>query len=144
MNYKIIGHDGKIYGPIQFDQLKVWLEQARVDQRTAVWVEGAADWTFLGLLPEFAAAFGTPPPPISSTRPVAVLAPKTNPFATWSLICGLLLLLRTFQSRRYCFRHYCARATFRGRYHRGRPQPGGSRSDFIRHQPPLVPRLDYL
>jgi hypothetical protein len=61
-----------------------------VDQRTAVWVEGAADWTFLGLLPEFAAAFGTPPPPISSTRPVAVLAPKTNPFATWSLICGLL------------------------------------------------------
>ncbi len=88
MHYKIIGHDGKIYGPIPVEQLRLWLEQGRVDRRTAVWVEGAADWTFLGLLPEFASAFGAAPPPISSIRPVSTAARKTNPLATWSLICG--------------------------------------------------------
>lgn len=90
MNYKVVGHDGKIYGPIQADQLRLWLAQNRVDSRTAVWVEGAAEWTFLGLLPEFASAFGAAPPPIGSIRPVAAVALKINPFATWSLICGAL------------------------------------------------------
>jgi len=90
MNYKVIGHDGKIYGPVQAGQLRLWLEQGRVDSRTAVWVEGAADWTFLGLLPEFVSAFGAAPPLIGSIRPVTAVALKTNPFATWSLICGAL------------------------------------------------------
>jgi hypothetical protein len=90
MNYKVIGHDGKIYGPVPASQLRLWLEQGRVDNRTAVWVEGAADWTFLGLLPGFPSAFGAAPPPIGSIRPVVAAALKTNPFATWSLICGAL------------------------------------------------------
>jgi len=90
MSYKIIGHDGKIYGPIQADQLRLWIAQGRVDSRTAVWVEGAADWTFAGLVPELAAAFGATPPPISALKPGAAAAPGANPFATWSLICGVL------------------------------------------------------
>ncbi len=90
MNYKIIGHDGKTYGPADADQIRLWITQGRVDRRTAAWPEGATDWTFLGLLPEFEAAFGGTPPPISTIRPPVPPPIKTNPFATWSLVCGVL------------------------------------------------------
>ena len=90
MNYKIIGHDGKTYGPVSADQIRLWIGQGRVESRTAVFVEGTSDWTFVGLLPEFAAAFGATPPPIASLRPEGQSGLKTNPFATWSLIFGVL------------------------------------------------------
>lgn len=88
MNYKIVGHDGKTYGPVGAEQIRSWISQGRVDSRTAVMLEGAGDWTFVGLLPEFAAAFGATPPPIGALAPGVAL--RTNPFATWSLICGIL------------------------------------------------------
>jgi len=90
MNYRIIGTDGKTYGPISAEKIREWIAQGRVDKRTAVFAEGAADWTFIGLLPEFAADFpGTPPvitPPKFSAPPPA----KTNNFATAGLIFGAL------------------------------------------------------
>jgi len=55
-----------------------------------VLVESSGDWTFVGLLPEFAAAFGTAPPPIGALKLEPTPALKTNPFATWSLVCGIL------------------------------------------------------
>jgi hypothetical protein len=36
MNYKIIGTDGKTYGPASAEQIRQWLAQGRVDSRTAV------------------------------------------------------------------------------------------------------------
>ncbi len=90
MNYKIIGNDGKTYGPTNADQIRLWIAQGRVDNRTAVLVENAGDWTFVGLLPEFAAAFGVTPPPIGALKPGMASVLKTNELATWSLICGVL------------------------------------------------------
>ena len=86
MNYRIVGGDGKVYGPVPLAQLQRWLAEGRADNRTPVHVEGAANWTYLGLLPELGASFAAPPP----ARPATPPAPRTNGFAVAGLVCGLL------------------------------------------------------
>jgi len=88
--YRIIGTDGKTYGPVALAQVRLWIVQGRADSRTPVYVDGASDWTFLGLLPELAGDFAGTPPSIGVIRPVATAARGTNGFATAGLICGLL------------------------------------------------------
>lgn len=88
--YKIIGNDGKTYGPIGVEKIREWIAQGRVDARTAAIAEGAADWTFLGLLPEFAREMAGTPPVIAPPKSVA--ASTTNGFATAGFVCGLLAL----------------------------------------------------
>jgi hypothetical protein len=90
MNYRIVGQDGKTYGPVAADQIREWLAHGRVDRRTPVFVTGAADWTFIGLLPEFAAP-ATPPTPAALRRDV-LPGQKTNGFATAGFVCGMLSL----------------------------------------------------
>ncbi|HEY3932367.1 MAG TPA: DUF4339 domain-containing protein, partial [Verrucomicrobiae bacterium] len=83
--YKIIGQDGKEYGPVTAEQLRQWIAENRVERRTPVFVDGAKDWNFVGLLPEFANCFANgAPPPIAPLKPVASTAgqmPKKNSFA---------------------------------------------------------------
>jgi hypothetical protein len=95
--YKIIGQDGKEYGPITAEQVRRWIAESRVDSRTPVFTDGASEWTFAGLLPEFAALFpgAAPqvPPTIAPPKPGAATAgqiAKTNSFAVGGLICGIL------------------------------------------------------
>jgi hypothetical protein len=88
--YKIIGTDGKEYGPLSSDQIRRWIAENRVERQTPVFVEGAKDWNFLGLLPEFAGYFSgaapiTPPVIIPPGQPR-----KTHSFATAGLVCGIL------------------------------------------------------
>ncbi len=88
MKYRIIGADGKTYGPVGLAQIRQWLAQGRADSRTPVFVDGASDWTFLGLLPELAGELSAAPPDIG---PVTARAARgTNGFATAGLICGVL------------------------------------------------------
>jgi len=54
--YKIIGADGKEYGPIIADQLRQWIAEGRANLQTRVLPEGAAEWRTVSELPEFAAA----------------------------------------------------------------------------------------
>jgi len=90
MNYQIIGQDGKTYGPVGAEQIRAWIAQGRIESRTPAFVEGGADWTFAGLLPEFAGNFSGVPPTIGSLKTGAAAPQKTNAFATWSLVCGCL------------------------------------------------------
>ena len=93
MNYRIIGNDGKTYGPAGAEKIREWIAQGRVESRTLIYLDGAAVWTFAGLLPEFAAFFNPVP---SAQVPPTIAAPnhgvlkKNNPFAMWSLVCGCL------------------------------------------------------
>jgi len=41
--YKIIGADGKEYGPVSFEQLQNWLTQRRINARTQIKVAGTTD-----------------------------------------------------------------------------------------------------
>lgn len=54
--YKIIGADGKEYGPITAEQLRQWLAEGRANLQTQVLPEGATEWKTVGELPEFASA----------------------------------------------------------------------------------------
>ena len=86
-NYKIIGEDGKEYRPVSAEQLRQWIAEGRVESRTPVFVDGAKEWNFIGLLPEFANCFArTTPPGIAPTRQ----PPKTNSYATAGLVCSIL------------------------------------------------------
>jgi len=91
--YKIVGTDGKIYGPANAEQIRRWLVGGRVESRTPVFVAGAAEWTFLGLLPEFAVNFVVTPPaigPVQSAVPAAAAQSKTNSGATAGFVFGIL------------------------------------------------------
>jgi uncharacterized protein DUF4190/uncharacterized protein DUF4339 len=92
--YKIIGQDGKEYGPITGEQMRQWASQNRVESRTPVFVDGAKDWTFVGLLPEFAGLFAASVPPAIAPQTIAPPAPprRTNGFAITGLVCGILSL----------------------------------------------------
>jgi hypothetical protein len=54
--YKIIGADGKEYGPIAAEQLRQWIAEGRVNPQTQILAEGATQWRPLSDFPEFAAA----------------------------------------------------------------------------------------
>ena len=93
--YKIIGADGREYGPATTGQLRQWIGEGRANAQTQTLAPGAPEWKPLGALPEFAGHFAPPIPPGIGPPPGpgASLAghwPKTNSFATTGLICGIL------------------------------------------------------
>jgi hypothetical protein len=95
--YKIIGADGRQYGPVTAGQLRQWMAEGRANAQTPTLADGATEWKPLGALPEFAGHFAPPGPPvIGPLKPVAAPAgqwPKTNSFATTGLIFGILSVM---------------------------------------------------
>ena len=55
--YKILASDGNEYDSISADKIRQWIRENRVESKTPVMPEGAADWVFLSDLPEFKEAF---------------------------------------------------------------------------------------
>jgi hypothetical protein len=90
MNYRIVGTDGKVYGPVGLEQIRRWLAESRVESRTPVHVEGATAWTTLGLLPEFVTPLAGAPPAIGAVTAAPASSRGTNGYATAGLICSLL------------------------------------------------------
>ena len=92
MDYRIIGNDGKTYGPISAEKIREWIAQGRADSRTAVIADGAGEWTFLGLLPEFGRELADTPPVMAPPKIGALPVKKSNNFATAGFVCGLISL----------------------------------------------------
>jgi Domain of unknown function (DUF4190)/GYF domain 2 len=86
--YKVIGNDGKTYGPVNAATIREWLAAGRLEYRTPVLPEGATEWTYLGLLPEFTRESSGPPPVITPPN----RSHRTNGYATAGFVCGLLSL----------------------------------------------------
>lgn len=70
--YKIIGADGKEYGPITAEQLKQWIAEGRANQQTKVLAEGATEWKTVAAIHELATAL----PLASPTTPI--LSPSAD------------------------------------------------------------------
>ena len=66
--FKIIGGDGRQYGPISVEQLRQWILEGRANAQTLAQPDGATDWKPLASLAEFAAqlAASAAPPVIAS------------------------------------------------------------------------------
>lgn len=92
--YKIIGEDGKEYGPATGEQMRQWIAEKRIEHQAPVFVDGAKDWNFVGLLPEFAGCFPAAgkPPTIAPPRRGAAAGrlAKTNSYAQAGMIFGIL------------------------------------------------------
>lgn len=92
--YKVMGTDGKEYGPVSADVLREWIAQRRANGQTRVQAEGSAEWKALSEFPEFGPAFAAAPraaspPPLSGA--IAATPPgKTSGMAVASLVLGIL------------------------------------------------------
>jgi hypothetical protein len=96
--YKIIGGDGREYGPISADTLRQWVAEGRVNASSLVQREGSTDWIALGHVPEFSQALSArlsalaPAPGLPSP---SVSGPQTNTLGMVGMILGILSLLGT-------------------------------------------------
>jgi hypothetical protein len=91
--YKIIGADGKEYGPITVEQLRQWIAEGRANLQTQVLPEGATEWKTVGQLPEFAGASPGPGPvPVISPQPTfqPAGAEQVNGPATGLIVVAIL------------------------------------------------------
>ena len=100
--FKIIGADGRQYGPVSADQLRQWIAQGRANAQSLVQAEGSAEWKRLGEFPEFNPPSPPVPPPVSpptTSMPTASMPgpvpgpnvyPKTNGMAIAGLTMGIV------------------------------------------------------
>lgn len=61
--YKIIGGDGREYGPVDESVIRTWIAEGRINASTRAQSEGMTEWRRLADFPEFADPFAPPPPP---------------------------------------------------------------------------------
>lgn len=88
--YKIIGADGREYGPASADQLRRWIGERRLNAQTLIRVEGTVDWKPLGNVPEFSLWLGSSTTPSGFPDPTAVR--RTNSTALTGLIFALIAI----------------------------------------------------
>ena len=89
--YKIIGADGKEYGPITIEVLRQWIAQGRANGQSKVLPEGATEWKTVAELPELAPLLTAPPATIAAPGPISLApVPRNNSFAVAGLTLGIL------------------------------------------------------
>jgi Domain of unknown function (DUF4190)/GYF domain 2 len=94
--YKIVGADGKEYGPVGIEQMQRWKAEGRINAQTRVQEAGTAVWKTAADFPDLgfasntgAPGTGSPPPPL----PTGQAAGQQNGLAITSLVLGLLSLV---------------------------------------------------
>lgn len=89
--YKVIGADGKEYGPVSAEVLRQWVAEGRAQAQTKILVEGTTEWKTLAEIPELAQALGTVSVSAASPGPISpVQIPRTNSLAVTGLVCGII------------------------------------------------------
>jgi hypothetical protein len=67
--YKIVGADGKEYGPIPFETVRQWVSEGRANAQTRVQAAGSTDWKPLAEFPELVALLNQPAPGLPPAAP---------------------------------------------------------------------------
>src|SRR5262245_38413569 len=93
--YKIKGEDGKEYGPITGDMVRLWLAEGRLYAQTPVKREGDAQWQPLRVFQELAVPAA---PPVMAARPepdsaLSTLIPYKNVPALTSYYLGVFSII---------------------------------------------------
>jgi len=91
--YKIIGADGREYGPITAEMLREWIAEGRANAQTRAQAEGATQWKPLTEFLEFAPYVAATRPPGPAAQPISIRpAGRTNAMALTSMIMGILAI----------------------------------------------------
>jgi|SRR5207302_1003724 len=90
--YKIIGGDGKEYGPVDLAQMQRWLRENRINGATMVQAAEGGEWKPVSSFPEFATA---PAQPSGAPVPAAPLATSVDvpSYLVPAILCTLLCCL---------------------------------------------------
>ena len=72
--YKILGGDGKEYGPVTADQVRQWVTEGRATGATLVQKEGTTDWKPLSSFADFSTLAGAPSLSVAAAMPKAINA----------------------------------------------------------------------
>jgi hypothetical protein len=94
--FKILGHDGREYGPISADVLRHWIAENRVNGETQVMSEGSSQWRPLRDVPEFSASVAAPPQfatPPSANSGINKVIPYRNVPALVGYYCAVFALI---------------------------------------------------
>src|SRR5690349_14203230 len=67
--YKIIGADGKEYGPIPADVVRKWIAEGRANAQTKILPEGATDWVTVAQIPELSTTIPAITPTVPAYTP---------------------------------------------------------------------------
>jgi TM2 domain-containing membrane protein YozV len=91
--YRLIGSDGRQYGPASAEDIRRWITENRLNAQTIAHLEGAQEWKPLSAFPEFALDFKIPagstaPPPLQTPQ-----AAPSNPRASTKIAAGIFGLL---------------------------------------------------
>lgn len=83
--YKILGSDGREYGPVSAEQVRQWIAARRCTSLTLAKPEGSNDWKQLAQLPEFAQTLAQYP---SQASPIqsAPAKPRSSAFPVIAVI----------------------------------------------------------
>src|SRR5690242_4920490 len=91
--YRIIGADGREYGPITTEQLRQWIAEGRANAQTKVLLEGTTEWRPLSSFPEFTLTTSSGPGPmpgLPTTAPSAAAAQMVSGPATGLMVVAIL------------------------------------------------------
>jgi hypothetical protein len=93
--YKILGADGKEYGPVSLEQMRQWVSHGRVNAQTKVQAQGSSEWRAAAEIPEIQAMLANPgSSPGSSSMPgVPAPGPRRQGLAITSFVLGLFSIL---------------------------------------------------
>ncbi len=91
--YRIIGGDGREYGPVSLEQLKQWIAEGRANAQTRVCAEGSTEWKALAEFPELAVALPLAPPAGGPASAVVPPTERVRPPAIFLLILAVLDLV---------------------------------------------------
>jgi hypothetical protein len=88
--YRIIGADGKEYGPVTAEQVRQWLAEGRANGQTRIRAESSLEWKTVADFPEFGLTAQPPGPvpipalPMGTTKPAedAVAGPAVGLIVT--------------------------------------------------------------
>ena len=79
--FKILGADGKEYGPVTIDQIKKWIIEGRANRETMAQQTGDSNWKTLGEFADFGDALGIPPPVQGAVQPPVATPARIAPAA---------------------------------------------------------------
>lgn len=95
--FKIIGGDGRQYGPVSVEQVRQWLTEGRANLQTLGQPDGGTDWKPLGQYPEFgsttppilSAPASTPPPPPTPPSSIVPVHPPVHTYLVPAILCTI-------------------------------------------------------